>query len=105
MKTHKGILGIVLISLFWFSCKDGPKFDKHPKSAPTKDAEPAEADSEDADASQQQALEPIAIGGAYLTCLYQVVENNGEVWCRLEENQQPVHVDSVATLENWVFMQ
>ncbi|WP_218110168.1 hypothetical protein [Oligoflexus tunisiensis] len=99
------ILGICFISLGWFSCKDEPKFDNPGESAQVKDLRPQDQiDSEDAEAAQQ-ALEPVPIGGAYLTCRYEVVESNGEVWCRLEENDQPVLVETLPTLENWVFTQ
>ncbi len=104
MRTTVNVLGICFISLCWSSCKDGPKFDSRNKSAQAKDVKPAEDESEDAEAAQA-ALEPVPIGGAYLACLYEVVEDNGEVWCRLEENQQPVLVKSLPTLENWVFTQ
>jgi len=106
MRTTTKILGLCFISLCWSSCKEGPKFDSQRKSAQAKDIKPADdADSEDAEAAQQQALEPVPIGGAYLTCRYEVVESNDEVWCRLEENQQPILVQTVPSLENWVFTQ
>jgi hypothetical protein len=105
MRTTMNILGLCFISFCWFSCKEGPKFDSQNKSAQAKDVKPAAADdSEDAEAAQA-ALEPVPIGGAYLACRYEVVEDNGEVWCRLEENSQPVFVNSSPTLENWVFTQ
>lgn len=105
MRTTMKFLGLCFISLCWFSCKEGPKFDSRNKSAQAKDVKPAvDEDSEDAEAAQA-ALEPVPIGGAYLACRYEVVEDNGEVWCRLEENSQPVFVNSSPTLENWVFTQ
>jgi hypothetical protein len=104
MRATMKILGICFISLAWSSCKEGPKFDNHNKSAQAKDVKPADDESEDAEAAQA-ALEPVPIGGAYLTCRYEVIEDNGEVWCRLEENNQPVLVNSSPTLENWVFTQ
>lgn len=106
MRTTMNILGLCFISLCWSNCKEGPKFDDPRKSAQAKDIKPADdkGDSEDAEAAQQ-ALEPVPIGGAYLTCRYEVVESSGEVWCRLEENEQPVLVNSKPTLENWVFTQ
>lgn len=104
MRTAMNILGICWISLCWSACKEGPKFDSPNKSAQAKDVKPAEDESEDAEAAQA-ALEPVPIGGAYLACLYEVTPDNGEVWCRLEENKQPVLVKSSSTLENWVFTQ
>jgi hypothetical protein len=106
MRATMSVLWLCFISLGWSSCKEGPKFDDPHKSAQAKElkAPDDKGDSEDAEAAQQ-ALEPVPIGGAYLTCRYEVVESNGEVWCRLEENDQPVLVKTQPTLENWVFMQ
>lgn len=105
MRTTMRVLGICFISLCWSSCKEVPKFDSRGKSAQAKEIKPDEDKDEDAEAMQQQALEPVPIGGAYLACRYEVVESNDEVWCRLEENEQPVLVNSLPTLENWVFTQ
>lgn len=106
MRTATKILGLWFISFFWSSCKEGSKFDSQAQSAQAQDIQATnETSNKEAEAAQQQALEPIAIGGAYLSCRYQVVDSNNEVWCRLEENQQPILVKAVATLENWVFTQ
>lgn len=104
MRTTMSVLGICLISLCWYGCKEVPKFDSRNKAAQAKDVKPADDESEDAEATQA-ALEPVPIGGAYLACRYEVVPDNSEVWCRLEENNQPVLVNSSPTLENWVFTQ
>jgi hypothetical protein len=105
MRLTMTFLGICFISLGCFSCKDQPKFDNTARSAQARDLKPSDPiDSDDSEAAQQ-ALEPVPIGGAYLNCRYEVVASNGEVWCRLEENEQPILVESVPTLENWVFTQ
>jgi hypothetical protein len=104
MRTTLKILGIGFISLCWSGCKDAPKFDNSNKAAQAKEIKPADEASEDAEATQA-ALEPVPIGGAYLACRFEVITDNNEVWCRLEENEQPVLVNSSPTLENWVFTQ
>lgn len=103
--TSMRLAGLCFLCLIWSQCKEVPKFNKPTKTGQIKEIKADDGKDEDAEAAQQQALEPVAIGGAYLACQYEVEPANGEVWCRLEENGEPRLVESQPSLENWVIAQ
>jgi|GEM_PF-6625018 len=106
MQEAMKLLVICFIPIMCWSCRDTTKLDGSKKSSQVKDIkadlDKDAKDSRDAD-SQKQALEPVAIGGAYLNCQYKVTDND-EVWCRLEEEQKPLFI-ATSKVENWVFLQ
>ncbi len=106
MQATTRLLGICFVSFVWSGCHGVSKFDSPKKPANAQDLKPDSQDddsdnSQDADA-QQQALEPVAIGGAYLNCRFAAEVSKDEVWCRLEEDNQPVFVENAST-KKWVF--